>query len=302
MRLNKAHGLVIILSIIVAIFLTHTNTTSSSIIDNFRETESKDVYYEEIYSFYYFNLIEDAPEMISSKSNPEMNFSYSGGSSNLYATEVYHYELVEAATSDFIIEVTMEYSYTGTTLAEFFVRLESDYSEDGSIADDVWEHRITQNILFDVSDVEGPDCKIIGHPSDGYEEYNTTDGTVFTSGYLVFRIGRQNGQVLCEIDSQPDYYLSHFWSSGLTKPLNSVYIGGTIFPINDSAVNVSFTDFFGYYKHGEESESPSPTPSTTPSNANETMPYWFWIIIGGAFSIAIAIPIVLNLTMKKRIQ
>ncbi|NPE08852.1 MAG: hypothetical protein GNW80_11280 [Asgard group archaeon] len=104
------------------------------------------------------------------------------------------------------------------------------------------------------------------------------------------------------MDSTPDYYLNHYWSSGLTKPLNSIYIGGTIFPINDSTVDVSFIDFYANLQHGNDSIPLCPTPSTTPSNSNETMPFWFWIIIGGAFTIVIALPITLNIIMKKKVQ
>jgi len=307
MKSVKTQGIISILLVLIALFSTRINSIySGSNENNTIELEPNDVYYLETTSFYFFNLEDDDPELISVKANPYINFSYSGGSSSPYASDVYHYDLAEAAETDFYIELNVMYNYTGTTLAEFFVRLESDYAEDGSLAGSSWEHRITQNIIYDVSDVEDLDCWVIGHPFDGYDEYSETGGTITNPGFFVFRIGRQNGGVLCEIENMPDYYLSHLWSNGLAKPLNSIYIGGIIYPVNDSKVDVSFTDFFARFKYGEEQTSPNPTtgttPSTTTSNPNETMPFWFWIIIGGAFTIAIALPITINIIMKKKVQ
>ena len=281
----------------MAIFSTRIYTTYSVHNDNIEKNlVSNDIYFEEVYSFYHFNIENDDAELNSIKTNDYINFNYSGGSLGLYATDVYHYDLIEAAKTDFYIEVNIEYDYSGSTLAEFFIRLESDFSEDGSLATGEWEHRITQNIIYDVSDIENLNCLIIGHPFDSFEEYDTTEGTIYNPGFFTIRIGRQNGEVLCETDGTPDYYLNHLWSTGLTKPLNSIYIGGIIYPINDSIVDVSFNGFYAKFKYGEELT----TPGTTTSNGNETIPYWIWIIVGGGFVLAIGFPIVINVIMKEK--
>ena len=148
LKLTKNLGLFIILSILVAIYSTRINTSPvRSIENNLSEIEPEDIYYSEISNFYHFNQIEDDPELISTKSNSSIDFSYSRGSSSLYATDLYHYQLVEQANSDFYMELTIDYSYTGITLAEFFVRLESYCSENGSIADNIGTSNHTEYSL-----------------------------------------------------------------------------------------------------------------------------------------------------------
>ncbi|NHJ33360.1 MAG: hypothetical protein FK732_10905 [Asgard group archaeon] len=296
MKQTKTQGFVIILIFLLGIYSTRINTYRVKTIESdSMEMEIIDVIDEEVLNFSSFYQTENDQALTSSNSDDKIDFSYFGGSSSSSATDEYQFQ-IEKPSSHFFMEITLDYNYTGITLGEFYVRLEGDYAEDGSIADTEWEHRILQCILFDVSDVEGPDCKIIGHPSDGYEEYNTTEGTVYTNYFMVIRILRNDEGLLCEMDSTPDYYLNHNWSSNLTKPLGSISIGGTIFPIDDSSIDISFNQIYAMFTHTE-------LPHITPNgNQNETMPFWFWIIIGGAFSVAIALPIVINIIMKKKVQ
>ena len=149
MKSTRILSFVNILLVLIALFSSRVSTICCVGNDIFeRELKPDVIYFEEVYSFYYFNLEDDDTELVSVKTNDYINFSYLGGSSSSYATDVYHYDLEEAAETDFIVECTVNYNYTGTTLAEFFVRLESDYAEDGSLAGSSWEHRITQNILI----------------------------------------------------------------------------------------------------------------------------------------------------------
>ncbi|MHA1211592.1 MAG: hypothetical protein ACTSSH_03935, partial [Candidatus Heimdallarchaeota archaeon] len=269
--------------------------------NNFAEMNSKDVVYEESQSFYSFQPVEDDPVLINSKSNSFINFSYSGGSSNLVATDIYRATSQYGDCSDFHIELTIVYDYTGISLGEFFLRLESNYAEDGSAAIETNERLITQNILFDHG--SDPLVRIIGHPNDGYDNYTVASGSISSSGVLVFRISRTNSNVLCEIDCEPEFTLSHYWTTGLTKPLSSIVIGGTIYPINNSIIDVSFRDYYSYNKYGEETTTPTPTPTTTPTtpdNGNATFPTWGWIVIGGVLVSMITVFIVADVVMRKR--
>jgi hypothetical protein len=273
--------------------INHNSVTYIKFEINNKQSNFKSI--STYYGFDYFDLVFDAPELINIKTTEQINFTYSGGSGASYASDLYTFLLADDC-SDFILEIDVDYSYNGTMLGEFFVSLNSSYSEDGSPADEYGEYQILEVAVKDMAIASGVKCKITGFPNDTPDDYVSDELT--TSYFLMIRIRREGNQLTCEIDNLPDFYFSHVWNTGVSKPLTSICVGGTIRPFIDNTLFFTFSYFYAEINYGESSVTP--TTPTTSINDTTDLPNWVWYIMAGAGTVSISVLVIVFALLNKK--
>ncbi|NHJ46512.1 MAG: hypothetical protein FK733_01875 [Asgard group archaeon] len=299
MKKTKIKGASISLILTLAILSLNliADFNSNFRITNINSTSKSIAVYSE---FDDFNIVLDAPELNNLKTMEQINFTYSGGSGTTYASDLYCLTLDEDC-SDFYLEIDVDYSYAGSYLGEFFVSLNSTYSEYGSTADEYGEYQILEAAVVDIESGLGAKCQLTGFPNDTPDQYSTTDGTIGSSGIVMIRIDRDGNHLLCEMENQPDFYFSHVWDIGVSKPLNSICIGGNIFPSISSSLFFTFTYFYSEVTYDGTSQPPTtPTTPTTSTNNTIDLPNWIWYVIAGAGTVSISVLVVVFVFLNKK--
>ncbi|MFX0125809.1 MAG: hypothetical protein ACFFAE_19460 [Candidatus Hodarchaeota archaeon] len=229
MRVNSKRNLTIISLIVIIISLYNYYTLTTAVLFSLDGEIN-------IVTFDAFDLFNDEPLILSQKNSSSLTFSYEEQSlpSGLI-DDIFLYTFDALGNcSDFNINVTVTYSFFGSVMGALLFRLGSYHAENGSLwgkdfnpterIDDDYGYISTVSIR-DVWVSEEGTYRVVAHPNDQKDLYETSTPPLANEGSVSFHITRIGGILTCLISStNGEQIISHTWTEGVTKPLNYIVI------------------------------------------------------------------------------
>jgi len=245
MKISKTMQLLCIILLILPFCVSGILVNS---VSNDEQSGLFDVNYVriEVYGFDEFHKVSNAVDITSDKLTNSLEFTYLGTPAQ-DACELYVFNDLHFVSHDFYATVNISFDYTGSYLGRFYLSTEGNCTEDGHTADNAEEMLIAENTVEDIWPLQEGRFRIRASIDDQYEESYTAYGSTGTFGDdYNFTISRKDGTLTSTIFKNGVIVKKETWVGGITKPLNSILLGGWIYTDMTTDFTVEFSDFYAW--------------------------------------------------------
>ena len=178
-----------------------------------------------ITDFYDFECQDNQSDyIITNNTGDSVIFSYNASGSEIQS-KYYSYNLT-SNYSDFDIEVTVDYNYTGERFGRFSLNLKSYFDEQMQKLDTMDGTALAQVTVYDAWSYSGGVFNVIGWPNDVALTNETARGETGHSGTVIFKIQRIGEELFLSVEQNEAIKIYQNWSYGVSRPLNFISFGG----------------------------------------------------------------------------
>ncbi|NHJ84368.1 MAG: hypothetical protein FK734_02840 [Asgard group archaeon] len=204
-----------------------------------------------ITSFDDFDLLRNDGKIISTKTSTGLTFDFTGSVGSSRIREYYYLTLNGyGKVANFELELTMEYSYTGTEFGGFIVSLGSYYEEAGSlfpsasVPDNYGYLCFAGAVYLPYMTPDGGGTYSVGAYKFDWEEKAKHDSfgslkTTNTIKLIIKRTSERSIKTIVEEDGRA--LIQKWWRRGLSRPLSVVRIGTYLEEGYTGTIEVSFS-------------------------------------------------------------
>jgi hypothetical protein len=216
----------------------------------------------DIIDFSNFGMFYDSALVTSVNNNANITMVHNDESSG-DTWETYLYNFTNLGNfSDFYANITIEFEYTGSMLMQAGVEFGSNFFANGTYGGPNKLRRMFGGGIWDAW--AGLDGKyyVNAYPNDVKEQFESAHGNTTNDGIVTLHCNRTGDDVELTFMRQGYPQLSHTWSSGVSMPLNYIYLILAIDPAYCTYTSVNFTSIF--VSLDDSYDPPSSTPPTSP--------------------------------------